>query len=262
MTVSPAPVEPGNPSYAEPSTLARVEDFCQYLQQPAHTSIGFCVDGTGSLRLYSSVSPAVHYVNQCATLEALLPELQGKLPLEELYCLAITLVASVFQLSHTPWLQREWTKKNIAFLRVSNNVPLGVDIKYPYLVRDFFQMASRPDQQPSKATSTDCSKLLTLAIILLEINFGKPIEQMRRSEDHRNDLKDVEKADLHTAEQWYKAERPRLSSGFSKAILTGLQEYLNPDANLNNPEYCADIKDKMLQPLEDEMQFVVFGPPR
>jgi hypothetical protein len=71
-----------------------------------------------------------------------------------------------------------------------------------------------------------------------------------------------EKADLQTADQWYKAERDRLSSGFSKAILTGLQEYLNPDADLDDPEYCNVLKEKMLQPLEDEMQFVVFGPPR
>lgn len=139
ITVSSAQVDPKDPPYTEPSTLPRVTDFCQYLQQPAQTAVGFCVDDAGSLRLYPSVSPAIQYVNQCATLETLLPELQGKLPLEELYCLAITLVASVFQLSHTPWLHQEWTKKDIAFLRASSNLSLEVDIKYPYLVRDFSQ---------------------------------------------------------------------------------------------------------------------------
>jgi hypothetical protein len=98
--------------------------------------------------------------------------------------------------------------------------------------------------------------------MLLEISFGKPIEQVRRPEDLGNKLVGDEKADLQTADRWYKAERPRLSSGFSKAILTGLQEYLNPDANLDDPEYCNVIKEKMLQPLEDEMQFMVLGPPR
>jgi hypothetical protein len=101
-----------------------------------------------------------------------------------------------------------------------------------------------------------------LAIILLEINFGKPIEQVRCPEDLGNKPLDDEKADLQTADRWHKAERPRLSPGFSKAILTGLQEYLNPDANLDDPEYCNVLKEKMLRPLEDEMQFMVFGPPR
>lgn len=101
-----------------------------------------------------------------------------------------------------------------------------------------------------------------MAILLLEVNFGKPIEQIRRLEDLGNNPVDDEKADLLTAGRWYKEERPRLSPGFSKAILTGLQEYLNPDANLDDPEYCNVLKEKMLQPLEDEMQFMVFGPPR
>jgi len=139
ITVSPARVEPKNPPYTKPSTLPQAKEFCQYFQEPAQTSVGFCVDDAGRLRLYPLVSPAIQYVNQCATLETLLPKLQGKLPLEELYCLAITLVASIFQLSHTPWLHQEWTKKDIAFLRASSNIPQEVDIKYPYLVRDFSQ---------------------------------------------------------------------------------------------------------------------------
>lgn len=128
----------GSP-YNDPSNLPQVTDFCQYIRQPAHPSVGFCLDDTGSLRAYSSPRPAVQYVDQRLTLESLLPSLQARLPLEELYCLAITLVASVFQLSHTPWLDQKWSKKDIAFLRASNNPPLAVDIKYPYLVRDFLQ---------------------------------------------------------------------------------------------------------------------------
>jgi hypothetical protein len=139
ITVSTAQGTQQNSPYAEPSTLPQIVDFCQYLQQPAHPSVGFCVDDAGSLRAYSSTTPTIQYVNQYTTLESLLPNLQAKLPLEELYCLAITLVASVFQLSNTPWLDREWTKKDIAFLRASSSLPLIVDIKYPYLVRDFVQ---------------------------------------------------------------------------------------------------------------------------
>lgn len=116
--------------------------------------------------------------------------------------------------------------------------------------------------QPSTGTASDCSNLLALAILLLEISFGQSIEEIRRPEDLGNKTVWDDKTDLQTADRWYKAERPRLSSGFSKAILTCLQEYLNPDANLDDPDYCNVIKEKVLQPLEDEMQFVVFGPPQ
>ncbi|PVH93754.1 hypothetical protein DM02DRAFT_603527 [Periconia macrospinosa] len=262
ITVSDAQANVQDPPYTKPSTLPQVKEICQHLEQPAQVSVGFCVDDVGSLRLYSSESPATQYVDQSATLETILPELQENVSLEELYCLAITLVASVFQLSHTPWLQREWTKKDIAFLRASSNAPLNVDIKYPYLARDFFQMISRPCKQSSKTTSVDGSKFLALAIILLEIRFGKPIEQVRRLEDQGKKSTSGGKVDLPAAEWWYKAERSRLSFGFSKAILTALQESLNPDADLNDPEYCTVVKEKMLQPLEDEMQCMLFGPPR
>lgn len=139
ITVSTAEGTSQGPPYNDPSNLPQVADFCQYIRQSARVSVGFCLDGTGSLRAYTSPSPAIQYVDQCLTLESLLPSLQARLPLEALYCLAITLVASVFQLSHTPWLDQKWSKKNIAFLRASNDPPLTVDIRYPYLLRDFLQ---------------------------------------------------------------------------------------------------------------------------
>ena len=124
------------------------------------------------------------------------------------------------------------------------------------------QTGSGLGNQSSTGTTNDCSNLLALATLLLEISFGQSIEQIRRPEDLGNKTVADDKTDLQTADRWYKAERPRLSPGFSQAILTCLQEYLNPDANLDDPDYCNIIKEKVLQPLEDEMKFMVFGPPR
>lgn len=143
MTVSTPQGTSRGPPYDDPSKLQQVTDFCQYIRQPPHASAGFYLDDTGNLRAYSSPGPAVQYVDQRLTLESILPSLQGRLPLEELYCLAITLVASVFQLSHTPWLDRKWNKKDIAFLRACNNLNLAVDIKYPYLIKVFLQSEHR-----------------------------------------------------------------------------------------------------------------------
>ena len=42
---------------------------------------------------------SAEYVPQSLTLEALLPHFEAKLPITEVYGLAITLVASIFQLS-------------------------------------------------------------------------------------------------------------------------------------------------------------------
>jgi hypothetical protein len=44
--------------------------------------------------------------------------------------------------------------------------------------------------------------------------------------------------------------------------LTCLQGYLNPDANFDDDQYCNAFKEKALLPLEEEMEFLLFGPPR
>lgn len=270
------PTDEERPPYSDPSNLPQITDLCEYLRQPSYACAGFCIGDTGGLRVYPSVNTTMQTEDRCPTLESILPNLQKKLPLEELYRLVPTLVASVFQLSHTPWLDQRWTKKDIAFLRASNHPSLDVDLRYPCLVKDFLK--SKPTLHPqtrmpyqrlqavsglndpcTTGTPNDCTTFLALAILPLEISFGQSIEQIRAVDDKTAPDNET---DLQTADRWYKAERHRLSAGFSLAILTCLQEFLNPDAHLGGPGYCNGIKEKVLQPLEDEMQSMVFGPMR
>lgn len=66
-------------------------------------------------------------------------------------------------------------------------------------------------------------------------------------------------SDLHHAGEWLKEEKARgkLSSAFYQAILTCLQQYLNPDASFGNEDYCDMIKEKILSPLEEEMALLL-----
>lgn len=121
-----------------PANLQHITNFCKIIRQPAHPFVGFCLDDTGCLKSYSSLKTAAQYVQQSVTLEALLPHFEDKAPIAEVYGLAITFIASIFQLSHTPWLDTKWSKKNILFSRASNSLPLTVDLRYPYLTKDFY----------------------------------------------------------------------------------------------------------------------------
>src|SRR5690242_9144882 len=80
------------PPYGNPSILPLVAEFCTYVQCPVHASPGFCLDHQENLRAYCSESSEIQYVSDFTTLESILPNLQEKLPLEEIYGLAITLV--------------------------------------------------------------------------------------------------------------------------------------------------------------------------
>jgi hypothetical protein len=224
---------------------------------------------------------AAAYAQQSLSLEALLPRFQTKLPLEEVYGLAITLVASMFQLSHTPWLETKWSKKNIMFARANSKMSLTVDLRYPSLVKEFdrgallqtstlnptsqlIQKSGARTQRPDDtSTNRTCSNLLALAIMLLEISSGRPIEQ-RLGDDQIMNILPNDQSGLQLAEAWLREEKAhgRLSCAFSQAILTCLQEYLNPDADFGDEQYCNAFKEKALLPLEEEMEYLVFGPLR
>ncbi len=109
----------------------------------------------------------------------------------------------------------------------------------------------------------DRSNLLALAIMLLEVCLGQPIEQIRSAEDLGASSASNDMTDLSAAHRWHLEEKARgnLSFAFSNSILGCLQAYLNPDANFSNPDFCQTMREKILEPLEEEMQFLLFGPP-
>jgi hypothetical protein len=187
----------------------------------------------------------------------------------------------MFQLSHTPWLETKWSKKNIMFARANNKMSLTVDLRYPSLVKEFERGAlppnstsittaqliqksgagtRQPDDTPVNKT---CSNLLALAIMLLEISSGRPIEQ-RLTDDQIMNILPNDQSGLQLAEAWLREENAhgRLTCAFSQAILTCLQEYLNPDADFGDEQYCNAFKEKALLPLEEEMEYLLFGPLR
>jgi len=83
--------------------LQEVADICSLIQQANHPCIGFCLDDSGKLRgVYPAEKKALSYMDRLVTLGDILPKSQGKLSIEEKYTLAITLTASLPQLSHTP----------------------------------------------------------------------------------------------------------------------------------------------------------------
>ncbi|OAP56785.1 hypothetical protein AYL99_08897 [Fonsecaea erecta] len=245
---------PGNDN-DDTASLQDITNFCEIIRDPVYPFVGFSLDNMGCLKSYSS-KMTVEHVQQSLSLEDILPQFGRKLPPEQVYGLAVTLVASILQLSQTPWLESKWSKKCILFSRANNNLPGSVDLKYPCLASSFHCAGhQRRDDTPE---TRDTSNLLTLAIMLLEINSGQPVEQ-RRQEDSSSD-----QSDLQLAGEWLKEEKShgRISCAFAQAILTCLQDYLNPDATFADEAYCAAFKEKALVPLEEEMEFLLYGPPR
>ncbi|KAJ6120118.1 hypothetical protein N7523_004398 [Penicillium sp. IBT 18751x] len=264
----------------DPANLQYITSLCKVIRQPPHPFVVFCLNDTGCLKPRPSLKEtAAEYVQQSLSLEALLPHFKAKLPFTEVYRLAITLIASILQLNHTPWLETKWSKRNIVFARANSSMPLTVDLRYPSLVKEFdrgtllqnstskssqlIQKSGAGSRRPDGTlVNRTCSNLLALAIMLLEISSGRPVEQRLRDDQITNILPN-DQSSLQLAEEWLKEENfhGRLSCAFFQAILTCLQGYLNPDANFDDDQYCNAFKEKALLPLEEEMNFLLFGPP-
>lgn len=141
MTISPPDEEPEESTefpHKDASQMQEIRDICSIMQAASRSRVGFYFDEMGVLRGgHPTTRRACSYVDRMVTLEDLLPKLQGRFATRELYALAITLTASVLQLSHTPWLQALWCKRDIVFLRANHYSYTSVDIQHPYLIQTY-----------------------------------------------------------------------------------------------------------------------------
>ncbi|KAK0707941.1 hypothetical protein B0H67DRAFT_588952 [Lasiosphaeris hirsuta] len=235
-----APIDP-----PRPLQLPEVTDICSTIESAAHPLVGFRLCPSGILRgPYEVESPPCKLSAECVALcDFLSVTKREDFSLLDLYMLAITLVSSILQLSETPWLQQLWSKQNIQFLRLRDNRDDSVDIRHPYLIQ------GGPGTTPSdRRQPVDGRNMLALAIMLLEIQSGTPIESVRQDQE----------ADLTTAKRWLdmRLEAGRLSWQFAGAITSCLQCYLDPSASFSNPDFFRAVEEKVLGPLENEMQYL------
>lgn len=203
------------------------------------------------------------YIDEGLTLQEILTHKSGTLNLQERYDLSITLTSSMLQLSHTPWLQEPWTKTDIVFLRAKNQSAIyrvPVDIEHPYLTREHKQTNATGLQ--SNQAPNDSSKVVALGIMLLEICHGISIDELLLPEDLGLSNQPTEISYLLAARRWLMAGRSQgeFSSAFYNAILYCLQCFMKPEADLTNQAFSQTVEEKILAPLEEEMNTLLSGP--
>ncbi|KAK4186117.1 hypothetical protein QBC35DRAFT_413475 [Podospora australis] len=255
-------------SVAEPPTepaqqlqpLPEVKNICSTIESLRHPFLGFRLRPSqkliGPFEILSTPSPILS--DKCTTLQDVLPVIRHEdFSLPDLYTLAITLVSSILQLSQTPWLQQSWSKQTIQFLRLRDGcLNDAVDIKQPYLSQVHHIQNSNKTSAPvdHRNQQLDRRNMLALAIMLLEINSGVPIENMRS----KGNSQPSEIEDLVTASRWLNTRLAmgRMTRQFADAITYCLQCYVDPFASFGNPEFSKSVEEKVLGPLESEMQYL------
>lgn len=243
------------------SQLQVITDLCSIIQNPCHPCIGLCVDNQGQLRGTYNAEHELKYVDGGISLEDILQKHPGDLGLKERYDLSITLISSLLQLSHTPWLQESWNKSDIVFFRAHNGgskAKLGVDVKHPYLTREHQQ--TTPLIHRSIDEVTDSSRILALGIMLLEICSGLPIEHHLKDEDRGCNDQYTEISHLQAVHRLLQEHENDFSWAFSEAISYCLQCFMKPRASLSDHVFSKTIENNVLAPLENERTTLLYGP--
>ncbi|TDZ25874.1 hypothetical protein Cob_v000282 [Colletotrichum orbiculare MAFF 240422] len=242
--------------------IKEITDICSIIQDACHPNVRLSLDTAGVLRgLHAVETQPCVLADDSVTLDKFLPVIkQRDFNMGDFYCLVVTLVSSLMQLGETPWLTKPWNRQNIVFMRLDSSPQPSMDITHPYLVCQY-STASVSRNAEAETPSRNQRNMLALAIMLLEVHFGTPIDNLRRAEDMGPDGCPNIGTDLLTAQRWLNttAAKGQLSHGFKSAIRHCLQCYSDPDASFENPGFLQSIEKHVLKPLESEMQILVYG---
>ena len=105
--------------------------------------------------------------------------------MRERLVLGIKLASNLLQLHSTPWLMEEWGKRDVRFIRQKDTADVAFD--KPYLSKCFVLGCSPPQhsstRQPAAPYWVRNKGLYALGIILIELCFGKPFEELHLPND-------------------------------------------------------------------------------
>ncbi|KAK2735765.1 hypothetical protein FQN57_001145 [Myotisia sp. PD_48] len=231
--------DPRSPSNEVIAQLQEIRDVCLSIESCSYECVGFYLDNAGILRGGHPALIRPRFLNRIFTLRDMLPHLTKI----DRYTLSITLTSSLLQLANTPWLGGNWHQNEIAFLKVDDSPRKAVNIRYPYLIKTY--SSNTPDNNLSMPK--DRSNLLSLAIMLLEINSAKPI-CYKPSETH----------DPSAVYQLLKAQKEdgNIPTNFFYAVYYCIKASVNPQTSFQDHRFCTAMETEVLVRLENEKQFL------
>ncbi|KAF5711071.1 hypothetical protein FMUND_9221 [Fusarium mundagurra] len=230
-----------------------VTDICTSIRQTTRSELGFLIDSQNVLhRLDRLDNPHGHLLKTGISLHDLLPELRKQsFALSDFYRLTITLASSVLQLRDTYWLHRSWNNQNIMFFRPGPDGESSADVRYPYLTINY----------ETGHKKTEHLNMLGLAIMLMEIKTGTPIECHRHPDDLGSDGTLNASSNFLTASRWLRhlMDRGRLSWRYGDAVRYCIKFYDDYHASLEDADTQKQFREEVIGGLEAEMQAIVHG---
>ena len=175
--------------------------------------------------------------------------------------LASTLGSTVLQLHSTPWLEG-WEKQDIQYLPEAegDTAQSPTSPVQPYISRRFSSSKSRPSSVSSSKTATQVQSfarnetLFTLGVVLIEIAYNKPIEDLVEPRDmaltaamtrHFTALRLHKQIQLEMGKQYQRAVVGCLFCDFGAEC---------SDTDLKVPQFQRKVLEHVVLPLEEAMK--------
>lgn len=173
--------------------------------------------------------------------------------------LAVTLASTALQLCTTPWLDGDWTGRNIYFRSGS--------VDRPYISRAFV----KPETYTAKPFKPNWSPirnrdLFALGVLLLEISLKKPLEHFKGSnQEQRSQHQNPDCDDYLTACQLFQdlGNEEGTSSGYYDATQACILCNFGPkvkDLDLANDTFRRAVYEDVILPLERDLEYFCKGP--
>lgn len=222
--------------------LACQNDFRHELYSAPHCSSP-CFSG-GNLSLYDILCQS------CNTVRALHTGKGFKLSRKERMSLALHISTSLLQLYATPWISKDWSKKDIVFQKV--NSPSQVNIYQPYLRRQFSTKLATSLDSTDIANDTQAI-MFRLGVLLLELCTGEALENQLSDSDenvntasHRSHISEF--AAVH--DWWARDARDEEGEDYAEAIRKCIQfDFPTEFRSLRDEEFIIAVYNCVVQPI-------------
>ncbi|KAL9617953.1 MAG: hypothetical protein Q9160_007319 [Pyrenula sp. 1 TL-2023] len=237
--------------------MQHIQNMCTALNSAdgPSTCQGFLKDGRNVRHaLYQSFKQYLRLSSESkVTLHAALHKQAGAhvMSRQERLTIAATLASSLLQLHSTPWLHDHWTKTDIMLNHIESQ---GRIIPDPLLRADFHSTAvtSVNPRPPSSRIFNTKTALSGLGIMLLELCFGKPIEEHpSRKQYFGPDQKPNAFTDIATAREWHEEVLGEAGDEVYHAIRRCLDCSFAPKPSLDDKEFQEAVFDGVVLPLQE-----------
>ncbi|KKZ64445.1 hypothetical protein EMCG_09580 [[Emmonsia] crescens] len=269
------PLTPTN----EPSGLIKISDLCATLSSSASqkalssgpgSCIGYLQDDCSGLhglhlvpsdtdwevislhdaiRVYLSSTPNSQQLS--AGRHAPSPPPQVKpLTRKERFKLAVAVSTSVVQFDDTPWLRQPWGTDDVHFLIK----PSSSMSEQAYLSTVFSHSSHIPTNGQNRTRFPPLIRnkaLFTLGIVLIELAFGKPLEDLRTDKDVEESCGMSDLVDTFTVKRLLEGVEDEAGYDYSEAVRRCIEcPFDGKEARFTNESFQEAVHDWIIEPLK------------